>query len=74
MKCILVGYSNENKGYRLLFNGKFIICQDVVFDETKCQTNGEIDNLLSHLEKKIAQEKTIHQRKQNWIEKDVSPT
>jgi hypothetical protein len=34
MKCMLLGYSNENKGYRLLSNGKFIISQYVVFYET----------------------------------------
>jgi hypothetical protein len=73
MKCILIGYSDEKKGYRLLSNGKFIISRDVVFDETKIQTTGEIDNLLSHLEKKVAQEKTIYQGKPNWIEKDLAP-
>jgi hypothetical protein len=33
MKCILIGYSDEKKGYRLLSSGKFIISRDVVFDE-----------------------------------------
>jgi hypothetical protein len=73
MKCMLIGYSDENKGYRLLSSGKFIISWDVVFDEIKNQIVEEIDNLLSHLEKKVTQDKTIHQRKPNWIEKDLAP-
>jgi hypothetical protein len=73
MKCILISYSNENKGYRFLSNGKFIISWDVVSDEIESQIDGEIYNLCSDLEKKIAQEKTIHQRKPNWIEKELPP-
>jgi hypothetical protein len=64
MKCILIGYSDEKKGYKLLSNGKFIISRDVVFDETENQTTREIDNLLSHFEKKEAQEKTIIEENQ----------
>jgi hypothetical protein len=73
MKCMLLGYSDEKKGYRLLSNGKFIISRDVVFDETESQTVEELENLLSHLEKKVTQGKTVHQDKPTWIEKDLAP-
>jgi hypothetical protein len=60
MKCILIGYLDEKKGYRFLSNEKFIISWDVVFDETESQTTREIANLLIHLENKVSQEKTIY--------------
>lgn len=62
MKCILLGHSNERKGYKLLSNGKFIISWDVVFDEIESQTMQELDNWLSHLEKKV--EKAIPKKNQ----------
>jgi len=52
MKYMLIGYSNEKKGYRLPSSGRFIVSQDVVFDEVKSQTTEEIDNLLCHREKR----------------------
>ncbi len=73
MKCILLGYSDEKKGYRLLSSGKFIISRDVIFDETESQNADEIDNLLSHLEKKLTKGKSIHTEKPNSIERDLSP-
>lgn len=72
MLCILIGYLDEKNDYTLLYSGKFIISGDVVFDEIESQTFEEIDNLLCHLEKKVSQEKKIHQRKPNWIEKDLA--
>ena len=34
IKCIFIGYSDQNKGYCLLSDGKFIVSRDVIFDET----------------------------------------
>jgi len=51
MKSIHIGYFDEKKDYRFLYSGKFIISQDVIFDETKSQIVEEIDNLHSHLKK-----------------------
>jgi len=73
MKCMLLGYSNEKKGYRLISNGKFIISRDVVFHETESQTTEEIDHLLNHLENKVTQGKTVHQDKLSWTAKDLAP-
>ena len=57
----------------MLSSGKFIISRDVIFDETKSQNADEIDNLLSHLEKKLTKGKSIHTEKPDWIERDFSP-
>jgi hypothetical protein len=35
MKCTFIGYSDQNKGYRLLSDGKFIVIRDVIFYETE---------------------------------------
>lgn len=37
-KCILIGYCNQSKAYRLYnpSSGKFIIKRDVIFDENAC--------------------------------------
>ena len=34
VKCMLIGYSDEKKGYRLLSDAKFIVSRDVIFDES----------------------------------------
>lgn len=52
LKCTMIGYSDENKGYRLLTNGKFIVSWDVIFDETESNSAEEIENLLHKLETK----------------------
>jgi hypothetical protein len=52
MKCIFIGYSDENKGYRLLSDGKFIVSRDAIFYETESNNLDEINHLLSRLEKK----------------------
>jgi len=44
-------------------SGKFIISRDVIFDETESQNADEIDNLPSHLEKKLTKGKSIHTKK-----------
>jgi hypothetical protein len=56
MKCILVGYSEQKKGYRLLSERKFIVSRDVVFYETESLSAEEIEKLLSQLEKKVTKE------------------
>ena len=33
LKCTMIGYSNEKKGYHLLSIGKIILSMDVIFDE-----------------------------------------
>lgn len=50
MKCILLGYLDEKKGYMLLSDGKIIIIWDVVFDKMKVQAVSDLDNHLNHLE------------------------
>ena len=72
MKCTFIGYSNENKGYRLLSDGKFIVTRDVIFDETKSNSLDETNHLLSHLEKKNTKGKVkLNKSKQAfWFEKD----
>ena len=35
LKCTMIGYSDEKKGYRLLTNGKFIVSRDVIFMKHK---------------------------------------
>jgi len=57
----------------LLSSGKFIISRDFIFDETESQNADEIDNLLSHLEKKLTKGKSIHTEKPDWIERAFSP-
>jgi hypothetical protein len=52
-------------GWYSMGNSLSVKTQDVVFDETENQTTKEIDNLLSHMEKMVTLEKTIHQRKPN---------
>jgi hypothetical protein len=52
MKCIFIGYSDENKGYRLISDGKFIVSRDAIFYETESNNLDEINHLLSCLEKK----------------------
>ena len=73
MKCMLLGYSDEKKGYWLFSNGKFIISRDVFFDETKIQDIEQIENITSHLKKRVTRGKTIHQDQHAWIEKDSTP-
>jgi hypothetical protein len=73
MKFIFIGYSEENKGYRLLSDGKFIISRDVIFYETESNSSDEIDHLLSHLDKKNTKGKgKFNKSKQAfWFEKDL---
>jgi hypothetical protein len=72
MKCIFIGYSDEKKGYRLLSDGKIIICRDANFDETESKNFDEINHLLSCLEKKnIKGKSNLNKSKQTfWFEKD----
>jgi hypothetical protein len=76
MKCIFIGYSDENKGCRLLSDGKFIVSRDVIFYETESKILDEINHLLSRLEKKNTKGKgkLNKSKKFFWFEKDfVSP-
>ena len=52
LKCTMIGYPDEKKGYRLLSNGKFIVIKDVIFDETESKSVEEIEHLLQKLETK----------------------
>jgi hypothetical protein len=72
MKCIFIGYSDEKKGYRLLSDGKIIICRDANFDETESKNFDEINHLLSRLEKKNAKGKGKFNKSKKtfWFEKD----
>ena len=56
VKCMLIGYSDEKKGYRLLSDGKFIVSRDVIFDETESLSVEEVEKQLSHLEEKVTKE------------------
>jgi len=56
VKCILVKYSEQKKGYRLLSGIEFIVRRDIVFDETKSLCAEEIEKLLSQLEQKVTKE------------------
>ena len=49
---MLIGYSDEKKGYRLLLDGNFIVSRDVIFYETESLSVEEIEKQLSHLEEK----------------------
>ena len=42
MKCTFIGYSDENKRYWFLSDGKFIVSRDVIFDESERKTYGEL--------------------------------
>eukprot|EP00253_Pinus_taeda_P033744 PITA_33744 len=57
LKCTMIGYSDEKKGYRLLTKGKFIVGRDVIFYETESKSAKEIENLLQKLESKGIQRK-----------------
>jgi hypothetical protein len=73
LKCTMIGYSDEKKGYRLLSNAKFIVSRDVVFDETKSKSAEEIESLLQKLETKGNQRKRKMQSQPNspnWYELD----
>jgi hypothetical protein len=63
MKCILVGYSEQKKGYRLLSGRNLLLARDVVFDETKSLSADEIEKQLSQLEKKVTKEQQRLQSK-----------
>ena len=52
LKCTMIGYSDEKKGYHLLTNGKFIVSRDVIFDEKESKSAEEIENILHKLETK----------------------
>eukprot|EP00253_Pinus_taeda_P036422 PITA_36422 len=73
LKCTMIGYSNEKKGYRLLTNGKFIVSRDVIFDETESKSAEEIENLLHKLESKGSKRNDKNQSQPtspNWYELD----
>jgi hypothetical protein len=75
LKCTMIGYFDEKKGYRLLFDGKFIVSRDVVFDETESKSAEEIKSLLHKLETKGNQRKGKLQSQPNsynWYELDFS--
>ena len=76
MNCTFTGYSDENKGYILLSDGKFIVNRDVIFYEIESNSLDEINHLLSRLEKKITKGKgkSNKSKKAFWFEKDfVTP-
>jgi hypothetical protein len=73
LKCKMIGYSDEKKGYQLLSNGKFIVSEDVVFYETKSKSVEEIESLLQKLETKGNQRKEkmkSQPNSHNWYELD----
>jgi hypothetical protein len=73
LKCIMIRYSDEKKGYQILSNGKFIVRRDVVFDETESKSAEEIESLLQKLENKGNKRKGKMQSQQNshnWYELD----
>jgi hypothetical protein len=76
MKCIFIGYSDENKQYRLISDGKFIVIRDDIFDETESNNLDEINHFLSRLEKKNTKGKAkLNKSKQEfWFEKDFVST
>ena len=70
---MLIGYSDEKKGYRLLSDGKFIVSRDVIFDETKSLSVEEVEKQLSHLEEKVTKEQIRMQhlnktRNEQWFD------
>ena len=73
LKCTMIGYSDEKKGYQILSNGKFIVSRDVIFDETESKSAEEIESLLQKLETKGNQRKGKMQSQPNshkWYELD----
>jgi hypothetical protein len=73
LKCTMIGYSDQKKGYRLLSDGKFIVSRDVIFDETESKSAEEIESLLQKLEAKENQRKGKVQSSPNslnWYELD----
>jgi hypothetical protein len=73
LKCTMIGYSDEKKGYRLLSNGRFIVSRDVIFDENESKSADEIESLLQKLEAKENQRKGKVQSSPNslnWYELD----
>ena len=38
LKCTIIGYSDEKKGYQILSNEKFIVSRDVIFDENESKS------------------------------------
>jgi hypothetical protein len=75
VKCILLGYSDEKKGYHLLSDGKFIVSRDVIFDETERKSVAEIEILLEILDKQVDKEKIrMHNQpsQQRWFEIDLT--
>jgi hypothetical protein len=73
LKCTMIGYSDEKKGYQILSNGKFIVSRDVIFDETESKSADEIESLLQKLEAKGNQRKGKVQSSPNslnWYELD----
>ena len=52
IKWIFIDYSDQKKGYHFIFDGKFIVSRDVIFDETKSANSDEINHPLSRLENK----------------------
>ena len=70
---MLIGYSDEKKGYRLLSDGKFIVSSDVIFDKTKSLSVEEVEKQLSHLEEKVTKEQIRMQhlnktRNEQWFD------
>eukprot|EP00253_Pinus_taeda_P034497 PITA_34497 len=73
LKCTMIGYSDEKKGYRLLTNGKFIVSRDVIFYETESKSAKEIENLLHKLQTKRSKRNGKMQSQPtspNWYELD----
>ena len=70
---MLIGYSDEKKGYRLLSDGKFIVIRDVIFDETESLSVEEVEKQLIHLEEKLNKEQIRMQhlnktRNEQWFD------
>jgi hypothetical protein len=76
MTCTFIQYFDENKGYRFLLDGKFIVNRHVIFYETESNSFDEINHILSRLDKKNTKGKgkLNKSKKTIWFEKDfVSP-
>jgi hypothetical protein len=60
MKCILVGYSEQKKGYRLLSTEKLLLA-GMFFMKQKSVRAEEIEKLLSQLEQKVTKKQQMLQ-------------
>jgi len=71
----MLGYSDEKKGYHLLFDGKFIVSRDVIFEKIESKSVAEIKILLEILDKEVDKEKLRMKNQpsqQCWFEIDLT--